>query len=151
MPEISLLIAQLKSLLTGEHNKFANLANVSALLMQNLSEINWVGFYLFDPEKDELVLGPFQGKVACMHIKLGKGVCGTSAKEQTTIAVDDVQQFKGYIACDSSAKSELVIPLIKDSQLFGVLDLDSPLKGRFDSKTINALEEFCQTLVKVID
>ncbi|MRN06390.1 GAF domain-containing protein [Lactobacillus sp. 0.1XD8-4] len=151
MSENSLLTAQLASLLTGEHNKIANLANASALLMQSLAEINWAGFYLFDKEKNELVLGPFQGKVACMHIKLGNGVCGTSAVKQKTIVVDDVQQFKGYIACDSAAQSELVIPLVKDSQLVGVLDLDSPIKNRFDKEITNELEAFSQMLLKMLD
>ena len=151
MSEKSLLNKQLASLLTGEHNLIANLANASALLMQSLTDINWAGFYLFSKADDELVLGPFQGKVACMHIKIGNGVCGTAVAQRQTLIVDDVQQFKGYIACDSAANSELVIPLLKGDQLLGVLDLDSPIKNRFNSTLANELEEFCQVLVKTID
>lgn len=151
MPEKSLLTAQLTSLLAGEHNQTANLANASALLMQSLPQINWAGFYLFDTANNELVLGPFQGKVACMHIKLGAGVCGTSAQQQQTVVVDDVHNFTGYIACDSAAQSELVIPLIKAGRLIGVLDLDAPIKNRFDAQTVAELKDFCQLLVKTID
>ncbi|WP_302116735.1 GAF domain-containing protein [uncultured Limosilactobacillus sp.] len=151
MSEKSLLNKQLASLLTGEHNLIANLANASALLMQSLTDINWAGFYLFSKTDDELILGPFQGKVACIHIKIGNGVCGTAAAQRQTLIVDDVQQFKGYIACDSAAKSELVIPLLKGNQLIGVLDLDSPIKKRFNSTLANELEEFCRVLVKTID
>lgn len=152
MTEESLLTKQLASLLAGEHNQIANLANASALLMTSLSQVNWAGFYIYDQQNNELVLGPFQGKVACMHIKMGRGVCGTAAETQKSLIVDDVQQFAGYIACDSAAQAELVIPLIKNQQLFGVLDLDSPVKGRFnDAKLVQELEEFCRVLVKTID
>lgn len=147
----SLLIAQLTSLLTGEHNLTANLANASALLMQSIADLNWAGFYLYDATTNELVLGPFQGKVACMHIPLGKGVCGTAAKQQTAVIVDDVNNFSSYIACDSAAKSELVIPIIKNNQLFGVLDLDSPINNRFNQELATELTEFCNVLLKTID
>lgn len=147
----SLLINQLTSLLTDEHNLTANLANASALLMQSISQLNWAGFYLYDKENDELILGPFQGKVACMHIKLGQGVCGTAAANRKPVAVDDVHQFAGYIACDSEANSELVIPLIQHGNLLGVLDLDSPIYNRFDQEITEELSEFCQVLLKTID
>jgi len=141
-----LLIQQLQALLEGEYNTIANLSNASALLNQFLSDVNWVGFYLM--ENGELVLGPFQGLPACIRIPLGKGVCGTSAKEQKTILVEDVHQFPGHIACDAASQSEIVVPIIKEGQLFGVLDIDSPSKSRFDHIDQMMLEEFVRALVK---
>lgn len=143
-----LLIQQLQALLEGEYNKIANLSNASALLNQFLSDVNWVGFYLM--ENGELVLGPFQGLPACIRIPLGKGVCGTSAKEQKTILVEDVHQFPGHIACDAASQSEIVIPIIKEGQLIGVLDIDSPSKSRFDHIDQLMLEEFVKALVKYL-
>jgi len=118
-----------KALTDGETDLIANLSNVSALIMESVDDINWVGFYIL--KENELVLGPFQGRVACYRIKMGKGVCGTAAFSRETIMVDDVHKFKGHIACDSSTNSELVIPLFKDNELFGVLDMDSQSFARF--------------------
>jgi L-methionine (R)-S-oxide reductase len=140
---------QLAALLDGEKNQIANLSNTSALLNQFLDRINWVGFYLMD-ENSELVLGPFQGLPACVRIPLGKGVCGTSAKTRETIRVEDVHQFPGHIACDAASNSEIVIPLIKDGNLLGVLDIDSPEKNRFDELDQEQLEELTAILVKYL-
>ncbi|CAM3918813.1 GAF domain-containing protein [Lederbergia lenta] len=143
-----LLIKQLDALLEGETNRIANLSNASALLGQFLERINWVGFYLL--EEDELVLGPFQGLPACVRIPLGKGVCGTSAEQKATFVVADVNAFPGHIACDAASQSEIVIPLIKNGQTIGVLDIDSPEKDRFDEVDKEKLEEFTETLLKHI-
>jgi L-methionine (R)-S-oxide reductase len=140
---------QLTALLDGEKNQIANLSNASALLNQFLDRINWVGFYLMD-ENNELVLGPFQGLPACVRIPLGKGVCGTSAKTRETIRVEDVHQFPGHIACDAASNSEIVIPLIKDGNLLGVLDIDSPEKNRFDELDQDQLEELTAILVNYL-
>jgi L-methionine (R)-S-oxide reductase len=142
-----LVIKQLDALLHGEKNQVANLSNASALLNQFLDRINWVGFYLMDTN-GELVLGPFQGLPACVRIPIGKGVCGTSALKRETVRVADVHQFPGHIACDAASQSEIVIPLIKDGQLLGVLDIDSPEKNRFDELDQEQLEELCAVLVK---
>lgn len=141
-----LLIKQLKALLEGETNSIANLSNASSLLNQFLSDVNWVGFYLMDGDK-ELVLGPFQGLPACVRIPLGRGVCGTSAKERKTILVEDVHQFPGHIACDAASQSEIVVPMIKEGQLLGVLDIDSPNKKRFDTLDQRMLEQFVEELI----
>ena len=141
-----LLIKQLKALLEGEENTIANLSNASSLLNQFLSDVNWVGFYLMDQDK-ELVLGPFQGLPACVRIPLGRGVCGTSAQERKTILVEDVHQFPGHIACDAASQSEIVVPMIKDGQLLGVLDIDSPSKSRFDQLDQKMLEQFVEELI----
>jgi L-methionine (R)-S-oxide reductase len=137
---------QLQALLHGENNQIANLSNTSALLNQFLDRINWVGFYLME-ENNELVLGPFQGLPACVRIPLGKGVCGTSAKNMETLRVEDVHQFPDHIACDAASNSEIVIPLIKDGKLLGVLDIDSPEKNRFDELDQEQLEEITAILV----
>jgi len=120
----------LAALIEGERDWIANLANTSALLWQELCDINWVGFYLL--KGDDLVLGPFQGKPACVRIPLGKGVCGSAARDRRSIVVPNVHEFDGHIACDTASNSELVVPLIKNSQLLGVLDIDSPRLARFD-------------------
>ena len=138
---------QLDALLHGEKNRIANLSNASAMLNQFFDRINWVGFYLMD-DNDELVLGPFQGLPACIRIPLGKGVCGTSAQLKKTVRVLDVNQFPGHIACDAASQSEIVIPIIKDGQLLGVLDIDSPETNRFDELDQTNLEEFVEVLVK---
>ncbi|MEH7176512.1 GAF domain-containing protein [Neobacillus vireti] len=142
-----LLVKQLQALLHGEKNQIANLSNTAALLNQFLDRINWVGFYLMD-DNSELVLGPFQGLPACVRIPLGKGVCGTSAKNMETIRVEDVHQFPGHIACDAASNSEIVIPLIKDGKLLGVLDIDSPEKNRFDELDREQLEGITAILVE---
>ncbi|MFC3883248.1 GAF domain-containing protein [Bacillus songklensis] len=140
-----LVIKQLQALLEGEPNQIANLANASALLNQFLTDINWVGFYL--AEENGLVLGPFQGLPACVRIPYGKGVCGTSAQNRLTERVADVHQFPGHIACDAASQSEIVVPLLKDGLLIGVLDIDSPIKNRFDEVDQQYLEKFVETLV----
>lgn len=139
-----LLCSQLEALLDKETNLIANLSNTSALLNQGLKDINWIGFYLLD--NGVLHLGPFQGKVACMHIPVGKGVCGTSVAKDQTILVEDVHEFPGHIACDSASNSEIVIPIHRNGQIIGVLDIDSPSVGRFDSTDIDALEKIVSIL-----
>ena len=133
------LLAQTESLLSKETDPIANAANLSALLFQELPEINWAGFYFLRGQ--ELVLGPFQGKPACVRIQLGKGVCGTAASQRKTVMVADVHQFPGHIACDSASQSEIVIPLIKNQQLLGVLDIDSPKLSRFSAEDQVRLEK----------
>lgn len=142
--QFSAVLEQLKSLIHDEPSSIANLANASALLNSFLPDINWVGFYLYDGQ--ELVLGPFQGLPACIRIPLNRGVCGTAAAERRTLVVDDVHEFPGHIACDAASNSEIVIPLVKDGHLLGVLDIDSPLKGRFDHEERQFLEQFAQII-----
>lgn len=146
--QYDMLSKQLDALLIGEDNQVANLSNASALLNQFLDRINWVGFYLTDTEQNQLVLGPFQGLPACVRIPFGRGVCGTSAAEQTTQRIEDVHQFPGHIACDAASNSEIVIPLVKDGQTIGVLDIDSPEFNRFDEVDQAGLEAFCTTLLR---
>ncbi|MDC0700895.1 MULTISPECIES: GAF domain-containing protein [Priestia] len=143
-----LVIKQLRALLEGESNTIANLANASALLNQFLNEVNWVGFYLM--EDGELVLGPFQGLPACVRIPLGKGVCGTAAQNQRTERIEDVHAFPGHIACDAASQSEIVVPMVKDGKLLGVLDIDSPIKNRFDEIDQQYLEEFVKELTSFL-
>ena len=140
---------QLQALLHDEKNQMANLSNTSALLNQFLDRINWVGFYLMDTN-GELVLGPFQGLPACVRIQVGKGVCGTSALKKETVRVEDVHQFPGHIACDAASRSEIVVPLIKNGELFGVLDIDSPEVNRFDELDQQKLEELAAVLMEHI-
>ncbi|AJE51059.1 MULTISPECIES: GAF domain-containing protein [Paenibacillus] len=139
------VLGQLRALVHDESNRIANLANASALLGHFLPDVNWSGFYLYDGT--ELVLGPFQGLPACIRIPLGRGVCGTAAAERRTLVIDDVHAFPGHIACDAASNSEIVIPLIKNDELIGVLDIDSPLKNRFDQEDRVFLEEFTAILV----
>ena len=146
--QYDMLSKQLDALLMGEDNQVANLSNASALLNQFLDHINWVGFYLTDTEQNQLVLGPFQGLPACVRIPFGRGVCGTSAAEQTTQRIEDVHQFPGHIACDAASNSEIVIPLVKNGQTIGVLDIDSPEFNRFDEVDQAGLEAFCTTLLR---
>lgn len=127
-------------------DRVANLANAAALLFNQLPDLNWAGFYLFDGR--ELVLGPFQGQTACVRIPLTKGVCGAAARERKTRLVADVDRFPGHIACDAASKSEIVVPLIKDGQLIGVMDLDSPILSRFDEGDREGLEQFAAVLLK---
>lgn len=123
------LADQVRGLLHGETDFIANAANFSALLYHALPDVNWVGFYLL--KDGELVVGPFQGKPACVRIAMGKGVCGTAAAKRKTVLVEDVHAFPGHIACDAASRSEIVVPLVKDGELLGVLDLDSPSPARF--------------------
>lgn len=143
-----MVIKQLVSLIEDEKNMSANLSNASSLLNQFLDEVNWVGFYL--TEGTELVLGPFQGLPACVRIPFGKGVCGTSAAERKTMRIEDVHQFPGHIACDAASRSEIVVPLLKDGELLGVLDIDSPIIKRFDEIDEKMLQEFASTLAKYL-
>lgn len=143
-----LILDYLENLIQDESNWIANLSNASALLNESFDDINWVGFYLWDEEDQQLILGPFQGRVACIRIDSGKGVCGTAFEKQKTIIVPDVDQFPGHIVCDSLSQSEIVIPLIKDEQVIGVLDLDAPIKDRFGKEDQDLLEEFVQILLK---
>lgn len=139
---------QLKALVEDEKNQIANLSNASALLNQFLDRINWVGFYLMDEK--ELVLGPFQGLPACVRIPVGRGVCGTAVQRKETILVEDVHQFPGHIACDAASQSEIVIPLVKNGEVIGVLDIDSPEKARFDEVDKQKLDEFVEVLMAYI-
>ena len=138
----------LTGLIQQEPDWLANLCNASALLWQLLDDINWAGFYLY--KNNELVLGPFQGKMACTHIEIGHGVCGTAAKELKTQLIKNVHEFPGHIACDSASNSEIVVPIIKNDRLIGVLDIDSPLLGRFNEVDKVNLEEFVSIIVKYI-
>lgn len=142
------VLSQLGALMEGEPNAIANLANASALLKLSLPDTNWTGFYLFDGK--ELVLGPFQGLPACIRIPLGRGVCGTAASERRTLVVGDVHAFPGHIACDAASNSEIVVPLIKGDILYGVLDIDSPLKHRFDDEERRFLERFAAMVSEVL-
>ena len=129
-PAYARLVKQAKALLSGQAHRVANAANLSALIFQELPDLNWVGFYFL--EDDALVVGPFQGKPACVHIPLGQGVCGTAAATRQTQRVADVHAFDGHIACDAASESEIVVPLICNDQVIGVLDIDSPKPDRFD-------------------
>lgn len=142
------LAKQLDALLEGETDLIANLSNASALLNQFLTNINWVGFYLM--KEDELILGPFQGLPACVRIGVGRGVCGTAVAKKETIVVDDVHEFPEHIACDAASNSEIVIPIVKDNEVRGVLDIDSPVKSRFSPEDQQGLELFVHTLIKFI-
>jgi L-methionine (R)-S-oxide reductase len=137
------LAQQLSGLLEGEPDAIANAANMSALLYDLLPGLNWAGFYFM--RGSELVLGPFQGKTACVRIAVGRGVCGTAVEKKASMVVPDVHAFPGHIACDSASRSELVVPLIKDGQVLGVLDLDSPSPGRFDEDD----RKGCERLVEI--
>lgn len=140
-----LLQEQTRALVAHEHDFIANAANLSALLWQSLPEINWVGIYRLKVE--HLVLGPFQGKPACVRIPLGKGVCGTAAQEKRSILVEDVQKFPGHISCDSDSRSELVVPLrVCDDLIIGVLDIDSPVLKRFDAEDLKGVEGLASIL-----
>ena len=142
------LAKQLDALLTGESDVIANLSNASALLNVFLTDINWVGFYVM--KDGELVLGPFQGLPACVRIPVGRGVCGTAVAENKTMLVGDVHAFPGHIACDAASNSEIVIPLRKNDEVIGVLDIDSPLKARFSLEDQAGLEHFVAVLEKHI-
>lgn len=134
-----LLQKQLISLIEDESNLIAILSNISALLNDHLDQVNWVGFYLI--ENNELILGPFQGHPACVHIQIGKGVCGTAVSNNETQVVKDVHQFPGHIACDANSNSEIVIPIHKANEIIGVLDIDAPIKNRFNNEDRKELEK----------
>src|SRR5215813_552199 len=139
------LTSELASLMEGETDFIANAANLSALLFHSLPDVNWAGFYLL--KEGELVLGPFQGKPACIRIAIGKGVCGTAAQRRETILVQNVHEFPGHIACDSASNAEVVVPVIRDGELLGVLDVDSPLIGRFDDEDAAGLNRVAEVFI----
>ena len=143
------LLRQTRGLLDGERDLVANAANVAALIWQIVPDLNWAGFYFM--KGNELVLGPFQGKPACVRIPVGRGVCGTAAARCESVLVEDVHAFPGHIACDSASNSELVVPLVKGGRVFGVLDLDSPLVARFDAEDQRAFEALAEVFVKGTD
>jgi GAF domain-containing protein len=143
------LARSLSALLEGESDALANLSNASGLLAQALDRVNWSGFYLL--RDAELVLGPFQGKPACVRIPLGKGVCGTAAQSRETLIVPDVHAFPGHIACDEDSRSEIVVPVLQNGVLRGVLDVDSPEKNRFDDEDKAGLEAFVEVLTPRVD
>jgi len=145
------LALQLTGLFTGERDRIANAANMSALIFEMLPDLNWAGFYFINAAGDELVVGPFQGKPACVRIAIGRGVCGTSVAEKRSIVVPDVFAFPGHIACDAASRSELVVPLLKDGKVIGVLDLDSPNPGRFDEEDRAGLEKAAAIFVAASD
>lgn len=143
------LNAQVAALFADEHDGLANCANLAALLYELLPDLNWAGFYFL--RGDELVLGPFQGRVACVRIALSRGVCGTAARERRTVVVPDVHAFPGHIACDERSRSEIVVPLLNGQQLLGVLDLDSPVLSRFDEADAAGLATAVQLLLRHSD
>ena len=142
--QYQILTEQGKALVEGIPYRIANLSHLAALIWQTLEEINWAGFYLL--EDGALILGPFQGKPACIRIPVGKGVCGTAAMEDRTIRVEDVHQFPGHIACDCDSRSEIVVPLHRDGKLMGVLDIDSPVTARFTEADQEGLEAFVKAM-----
>jgi GAF domain-containing protein len=142
------LATQLKALLEGEGDSVANAANTAALIYQMVPDLNWAGFYFLASE-DELVLGPFQGKPACVRIAVGKGVCGTAVARRQSIVVEDVHAFPGHIACDAASRSELVVPLTRSGTVVGVIDLDSPTPGRFDSDDRAGIESVAERYLRL--
>ena len=148
MTDYKALNEQLGALTEGIPNQVANLANASALLWEHLDVINWAGFYMM--EDGALVLGPFQGKTACIRIPVGKGVCGTAVKENATQRVADVHAFPGHIACDCASRSEIVVPIRKNGEVIGVLDIDSPVEDRFTEEDQAGLEEFVRILERAV-
>ncbi|WP_273399937.1 GAF domain-containing protein [Traorella massiliensis] len=143
----NLIYEQIKTITENEKDLIANLSNISACLNENLTDINWVGFYLM--KEGELVLGPFQGKVACIRIPIGKGVCGSAVSERKILRIDDVHQFKGHIACDSASNSEIVLPIYKHDEIVAVLDIDSPSFNRFseeDEKILSEITDYISEL-----
>ena len=148
MTDYKKINAALAALIGGVPHKIANLANASALLYEHLADVNWAGFYLM--ENGRLVLGPFQGKPACIEISVGKGVCGTAVARGETVLVKNVHEFPGHIACDSASNSEIVIPFRMGGEIAGVLDIDSPILGRFDERDQAGLEEFVKILEEAL-
>jgi L-methionine (R)-S-oxide reductase len=142
------ITAQVQALTAGERDLIANLANTASLLYHSMPDLNWVGFYLL--KNGELVVGPFQGKPACVRIAIGKGVCGTAAARRATLIVENVHEFDGHIACDSASNSEIVLPIVRGNELIGVLDLDIPKFARFDTQDQAGLEKVVAALSKAI-
>ncbi len=149
MAEYTLLAKQIKALAEDEPNYIPVLSNASALIYENMTDLNWAGFYLMN--KGSLMLGPFQGKVACIRIEVGKGVCGTAVAEDATQLVKDVHQFPGHIACDSASNSEIVVPIHSGGKVVAVLDIDSPLLSRFDKDDREGLEEIVKAIEECAD
>ena len=149
MTDYKLLAAQIKSLAEDEPHFLPVMANASALLNENMEDLNWVGFYVIN--NNELMLGPFQGKVACIRIPLGKGVCGTAAQQDRTLLVEDVHKFAGHIACDAASNSEIVIPMHCNGKVIGVLDIDSPSFDRFKFEDQIGLEKFVKAIEEKTD
>lgn len=149
MTDYNLMIKQLISLSESSKNYIPLLSNVSALIYENMKDLNWAGFYLV--KDNNLLLGPFQGKVACVNIENGKGVCGTALKKDEVIRVEDVHKFPGHIACDSASNSEIVLPIHYDNKIIAVLDLDSPLLNRFSLEDEEGLKEFVSVLESIIE
>lgn len=145
----SRLSEKVRAVVAGERDLIANTANASALIFGHLRDVNWAGFYFLRGR--QLVLGPFQGKPACVRIQLGRGVCGTAAERRETIVVRDVHQFAGHIACDSASQSEVVVPLLSGDRVVGVLDVDSPVLARFTPDEVYELEEVARILVAASD
>lgn len=141
-----LVMEQIKGLLETDQHFIPVMSNVSALLMENLEEINWVGFYLM--REGRLVVGPFQGKLACIHIEVGRGVCGTAVRDKTVLRVDNVHEFPGHIACDSASNSEIVLPIQRGEKVLAVLDIDSPLLKRFSLEDEKGLKEIADLLAE---
>lgn len=146
LEQYKLINAQLECLIEGIPHRIANMANASALLFHSLEDLNWAGFYLMEDGK--LVLGPFQGKTACIEIRVGKGVCGTAVEKDEIMLVEDVHQFPGHIACDSASNSEIVLPIHANGEIIGVLDIDSPSLARFDHEDYEGLAEFVRIFEK---
>lgn len=145
--DYKLLDSQVRALLGDERDALANAANFVALLFGALDDVNWLGIYI--ARGDELVLGPFQGQPACVHIPFGKGVCGTAAAERRTLRVADVHEFPGHIVCDAASRSELVVPLVSRDALLGVLDIDSPVHDRFSADDERGIEQLCETYCEI--
>lgn len=143
------LLQQAQALFYEETDLIANSANLSSLLFNTLDDVNWAGFYFY--KEDELVLGPFQGMPACIRIAMGRGVCGAAAETLETQLVEDVHAFEGHIACDSASRSEIVVPLVKDGQLIGVLDIDSPIVARFDDEDRAGIERLAEEFINSIN
>ena len=146
---LSELLSQARALLAGERDATANAANLAALVFHTLPDLNWAGFYWM--KQGELVLGPFQGKPACVRIAIGAGVCGTAARDMRTVVVEDVHRFPGHIACDSASNSEIVVPLVRGGKVIGVFDLDSPSMRRFDGEDARALEALAAIYLEASD
>lgn len=146
----AMLAAQVEALLAGERNLVANAAQLSAFIYQEVPDLNWAGFYFVEGD-DQLLLGPFQGKVACMRIPFSKGVCGAAARERRTQRVEDVHAFPGHIACDAASRSELVVPLVQGGLLIGVLDLDSPHPARFSAADQAGIEALVEAFLAATD
>lgn len=142
------LTTQARGLFAGEHDRIANAANLAALVWHALPQINWCGFYFFDGA--ELVVGPFQGRPACIRIALGKGVCGTAAQSRKTQIVRDVNAFAGHIACDAASRSEIVVPLVVTDELIGVWDVDSPVPDRFDDDDRDGMQALCAVYLQTL-